>query len=534
VLNVGLSAGILDQRVFSMFVLEALLLTCMTTPVVTILYPPQYRVRVSGTGSNFNNVKDGPSESKAESGIASAKIPGEDQDADGFLWRTRFTVVLDKIEHLPGMMSLTQLIQPPPPTYQIPEKSESMVAEKDDTLIAPILDITIDALRLIELSDRTSAVMKSSVVDTLIHTDPILGIFKTFGDLNGMPIGSSLAVVTFDDLAACVAEHAKSKKSQLIFLPWIPPYQSDAYLGGAAAGDASVAATPRTTTNTSNPFDMLFKAAAGGANHPASAVHSQFVRGVFAQSSSVDVALYVDRAGHGQSEVRQTSRTTQHLFLPFFGGPDDRMALELVIQLCANQKISATVVKVSRRDAAIDEDNLLDDSLQKPPKAYLGGDDYPTIHELTVGSANGFPDTFYGYPTTQTRLQSETADKIVWEQYASKSRDTHPNSSSLDSALSRVEFLHLASPQPLHAVIQKASESYESASAKRSRLLVVVGRSRRLAAEYHRAELKELIDEYGSIDGEMSRTIGDVATALVAAGGDAGLIVLQAASANLD
>ena len=30
-LNVGLSAGILSQRVFSMFVLEALLLTFMTT-----------------------------------------------------------------------------------------------------------------------------------------------------------------------------------------------------------------------------------------------------------------------------------------------------------------------------------------------------------------------------------------------------------------------------------------------------------------------------------------------------------------------
>jgi hypothetical protein len=526
VLNVGLSAGILDQRVFSMFVLEALLLTCMTTPVVTILYPLRFRVRVSGAGPNFNNVQDASSGDNAESGMASAKSPRVDEDVDGFRWRTRFTVVLDKIEHLPGMMSLTKLIQPP--LYLMQEKSKSAVIQSA-CLPTPASDVTIDALRLIELSDRTSAVMKGSAVDTLIHTDPVLEVFRTFGDLNGMSVGSSLAIVTFDDLAACVADHANNKKSHLIFIPWIPPFQSDGYLSSISTGDNSAAATPRTTANTANPFDMLFKAAAGGVNQPASVVHSQFVRGVFAQSSSIDVALYVDRTGHGPNEIRQTSGTMQHLFLPFFGGPDDRMALEFVIQLCSNQRISATVVRVSKREADVEDDNGMDGGLQKPSKAHLTGDrEHPTF-----SSATGFPDTVYGNPTTQMRLQSETADNVLWERYASKGRKTHIESTLLDSALSRIEFLHLASPNPLRAVIQRVSESYQDASAKKSRLLVVVGRSRRLAAENHHTELKKLIEEYGNIGGEMNKTIGDVATALVAAGGKAGLIVLQAASVDV-
>jgi len=58
VLNVGLSAGILDQRVFSMFVLEALLLTFMTTPVVTILYPPHLRVKATGADSSAQMGED--------------------------------------------------------------------------------------------------------------------------------------------------------------------------------------------------------------------------------------------------------------------------------------------------------------------------------------------------------------------------------------------------------------------------------------------------------------------------------------------
>ena len=45
-------------------------------------------------------------------------------------------------------------------------------------------EVVVDTLRLIELSDRTSAAMKSSAVDPLKDTDPLLGIFRVFGELN--------------------------------------------------------------------------------------------------------------------------------------------------------------------------------------------------------------------------------------------------------------------------------------------------------------------------------------------------------------
>jgi len=56
VLNVGLSAGILTRLVFSMFVLEALVLTFATTPTVTYLYPAHLRTRATATGPSFANV----------------------------------------------------------------------------------------------------------------------------------------------------------------------------------------------------------------------------------------------------------------------------------------------------------------------------------------------------------------------------------------------------------------------------------------------------------------------------------------------
>lgn len=58
----------------------------------------------------------------------------------------------------------------------------------------------------------------------------------------------------------------------------------------------------------------------------------------------------------------------------------------------------------------------------------------------------------------------------------------------------------------------------------------MLGRSRRLAVESHQLELKELMDVTAGIGGEVKKTIGDVATALVVSGCNVGLVVMQAAS----
>jgi len=56
--------------------------------------------------------------------------------------------------------------------------------------------------------------------------------------------------------------------------------------------------------------------------------------------------LFVDR---GMS-IPYTGLTGQHLFLPFFGGPDDRLALSFLVQLCTNTSVNATVIKMQKTD----------------------------------------------------------------------------------------------------------------------------------------------------------------------------------------
>jgi hypothetical protein len=132
------------------------------------------------------------------------------------------------------------------------------------------------------------------------------------------------------------------------------------------------------------------------------------------------------------------------------------------------------------------------------------------------------------------RMQSETADNTTWAYFSSKSpaatagTNQETRSASLVGALSRIEFSEVGTPIPLHAGLQQVL----ALGGQRKRVLVVCGRSRRLAVEDHGQELREVMGEdgHGHIGHEVRKTIGDVASAFVAARRGAGIVVLQASN----
>ncbi|KAG0693115.1 hypothetical protein DFH29DRAFT_1040944 [Suillus ampliporus] len=408
---------------------------------------------------------------------------------------------------MPCMMALTQLVRPPVSDFSS-FTTVSMCATSDTTpLKHKTPEVNISALRLIELSDRTSAVMKSSAADTLIYTDPLLSIFHMFGELNDLPVSTSLAIMPYDDLAHNVADHAKRNASQLILLPWLLP--------SAGYVDASEGATStqRQQKFDHNPFEVFFGTSRG--DKSASVLHSQFIRGVFGQSET-DVALFVDPGNYPKTGAGPGG--SHHIFLPFFGGPDDRLALEFVVQLCANPKINATAVKMEKRE-------LEHPVVERLPTAHsdIKTDTIsfvlPHQHELTPSTIE-FPDSVYEQSNTHMRLLSDTADSMIWSRYASRDLSESDMPAPLRAALSRIDFSNLASPVPLHAAIQRAS-MYK-------RVLVVAGRSKRLVVEDHHAELKDLVEEHRMVGHEVIRkTIGNVATAFVVPGCASGIVVLQ-------
>ena len=141
-----------------------------------------------------------------------------------------------------------------------------------------------------------------------------------------------------------------------------------------------------------------------------------------------------------------------------------------------------------------------------------------------------FSDTVYENVTTQTRLQSDTADTILWQSFTSPSLFPEPPP-AVRAALTRVEFIELASPTPLRDVLARIEAETNIAVQQKARPFIVMGRARRLASESHREELEELLEgrPEGHVRSEVRKTMGDVATAFVVSGNSAGLVVVQAA-----
>jgi len=237
-------------------------------------------------------------------------------------------------------------------------------------------------------------------------------------------------------------------------------------------------------------------------------VYSEFIRKVFALTPT-NVTLFVD-SGHTAPYAGGTSTTaTQHLFLPFFGGPDDRLALSFVVQLCRNSSVQATVVRIQKNEGLTPVSSREDEK---------GSDASHAILHQTLAAA----DTVYGHHNTETRLASDSADNIVWTRYTSvpSSFDTETT-----AALSRITFDTRASAKPLHTLIQLVPKE----NLRTMSVIVVAGRSRRLAVASHQAELAQIITESGSpLGSSIPKTLGDVGAALIATKTPASLLIVQA------
>ncbi|KAF9510098.1 hypothetical protein BS47DRAFT_1377479 [Hydnum rufescens UP504] len=483
VLNIGLAAGILSVKVFSMFVLEALVLTFMTTPATLYLYPPQLRKRVAASGSNFDAV--------AEEGKTKPAKPGSESATNsldiGEKYKRRLTIVLDKVEHLPSLMTIVHFLQVPA-TTPAPLDTPTTSGSRSPACFSP--GIALDALRLIQLSERKSGMMKSAAAEQIMQTDPLLTMYRTFGDLHNLPVSSSISIIAQDSFAYAVANHARANSSEMVVLSWVAP------CGGASIGTpapaVSAPVTPLADSGLPNPFDGLFRTASAGFGDDPSILNTQFVRRVFAEST-VDVALYVDRSSLRSRGLLGVGKgTRQHILLPFFGGPDDRLALAFVVQLCGHPDITATIIRMSKTEGS---------EVERPTEAHtvdsIGQISYfaaalrgqnLTIHSIEEQSAHSaaFPDTVYPRPTTQVRLESDTADNMAWSSYSSPV--------VISSVHSRIDFIERATPTPLHVLIDMMDHQWPE-----KRLMVAVGRARRLAAHSHRGELDAIFSRAGGL-----------------------------------
>lgn len=522
VLNVGLEAGIIGQQLFSMMVLVAVILTFLTTPCTLLIYPHKYHTRGTGTTPDHKAVEQDAANQAARAAFLRSSAGGA---AGGREYTTRLLVVLQKLEHLGATMFITQLLEPEagatqrkiaaagaadPNRLDSNVKAAEAVLEKgaeserettpgrDSDAGSANVPVRIDALKLIELTGRTFSVMQSAEKDQLLLTDDALQLYKQFGRLRGMDITPHITIVGQESFPAAVAEYAADLGSELIVVPWTVSGSPQ-----VAQKDQAGPSTSTTTTPAPTPFDGIF--ATDG-----SPLYTHFIRNLFAQATS-DIALFIDRGFGGASVTPPGSG--QHVFLPFFGGPDDRLALRLVVQLCHHAHVTATVIRINHTDVSDSASESV--TLEGHDEAKLS--ESAKVHQaallsnqLTIGGPK--------LQEQQSRVLSETADNIAWTYY------TTVQGSSNNSALSRIVFSSVDTATPLKEATKYAEQALAATSNERMwrPLLIMTGRGRRSAAYNHEREVSSLLAERGSnptVGAELRKTVGDPTAALILSGG---------------
>ncbi|KAI8090725.1 Sodium/hydrogen exchanger family-domain-containing protein [Thamnidium elegans] len=155
-LNIGHDAGVLNDRVFVILVIMALVTTFMTTPVVMFVYPEWYQEKTIAV-TDYVSVTGDPTNDIDRKSID--KISTINTVEPSYCIIT----MLNRIESVSSVMALIQLLK-----------------HKVST------SVDIHTLRLLELTQRTSVVMKYKDIAETERQDPVLNVFRTFANLIGI------------------------------------------------------------------------------------------------------------------------------------------------------------------------------------------------------------------------------------------------------------------------------------------------------------------------------------------------------------
>jgi len=497
----------------------ALITTFATTPLTEWLYPVWYQKKLAAWkrgeidwDGNRLMTEEPYDEADGEKDITQA-------------FRINKITMLLRLDSLPSLFTFINLLgggheAPAPKVHKAKAlQVENIVGleEKSETLQASVSSDTpkkrpleVDGLRIIELTQRTSTVMKVSEVSEFTDRDPVLNVFRTFGHLNHLAVSTGISVAPEDSFAEVLTTRAADRSSELLLVPWSE------------------------TGAVSDPQDHQ---TASPENRFTSSVHNQFIAKVL-ESTSCSTAILVDRGFGGleRTLARSTSMRSirsrknmdltvapvtdpsHHIFFPYFGGNDDRLALRFVLQLCGSVNVTATIVHiVFRKDA-----NANVPELTVPVPAALSSTAGPaTRRDLPRGLSHSDVPT-----VAKDDGQNVPPEAASTEETFFKSIINSIPSSIAD----RIHHQRIETNQVLQYTLVKAREELDGLK-KNAGDLIVLGRGGKEHRPYIRQELVSILnalDQPSGVGSGMRECLGDVAEAAIVASIRASVLVVQA------
>ncbi|KAK4444653.1 putative K(+)/H(+) antiporter [Podospora aff. communis PSN243] len=338
VLNIGRDAGILNERTFTMFVVMALVTTVATTPLTKALYPPWYQKKVEKWRRgeiewDGSSTQDPPS-SRGES---IHKLDAK---------QIRRLLVYLRLDSLPGLFTFLALLGPQSNTF-VERETETADDSASDSA-PPRKPLEVHGLRIIELTDRTSSVMHVTEGEEFYsQRDPVVNAFRAFSQLHDLAVAGRVAVVPEDSYAETLANQASEVSSDFALIPWGEH--------GSITEDQSVAFAVHGSERFRGPAHLEF------VHETLQILRSTCNAGIFIDngfggttkpSDQNDLSRVTSGGSVRSPHDRETaalpvSNKNHHIFFPFIGGSDDRVALRIVLQLAKNPHVTASIVHMN-------------------------------------------------------------------------------------------------------------------------------------------------------------------------------------------
>lgn len=475
-----------------MFVVMALVTTVATTPLTKALYPPWYQKKVEKWRRGEIDWDGNPIEHSEPGQSDAARKPVESQ--------IRRLMVHLRLDSLPSLFTFITLLSPEStPASAHPDAAEDSAQGSEVQIRKRPLEVY--GLRVLELTDRTSSVMHlTEGEDFYSLRDPVVNAFRTFSQLHDVAVSGQVAVVPADSYAETLITQASEVSSDFALIPW------------GEYGSVSE--------------DQSFPVALSASERFRSSTHLDFINqtlqkaslicnaGIFIDNGFGGITKPVDRPDLARTKSALSIRSfrpdqatlpvankSHHIFLPFFGGPHDHVAMRIVLQLAKNQHVTVSIVRVNSPAAVKSSDT-------KTTTSSEGTDLKLNTTQTQTAAARQDQEDAVFFATMQASLPADLSSRVLFS-------EIHISSSSAPAAVAE-----------LVALAQKTVGQRP----KNAGDIVVLGRrnERWLGDAVADASGAGPSNNSGSSSLDLRRTVGVVAEQLITTGVKASILVVQA------
>ncbi|KAI9275847.1 Sodium/hydrogen exchanger family-domain-containing protein [Phascolomyces articulosus] len=404
VLNIGHDAGVLNDQVFVIMVVMALITTFMTTPVVIKLYPEWYQKQRAEELREANGGDPDPSIHPSTSVVPTKDPSMLVSGAAGGVDKFSLVTMLNRLETVPSIMALIKHLKQPRTKKEISFSNSSTGTGSDDTRFTTHI-MELHALRLLELTERASDVMKIRDQRETQRYDPVLNVIRTFSSILGIDaLRTRLEFRSPNEYIKTIADHSEQVDADMILLPW-------------TSNRHNVPSTPAATKDDEdiNPFDKQYQ------QHQYPVPDVEFATSAFAIKHTT-VGLFIDR-GFGLVQDHALPSHATKIIVPFIGGSDDRSALMFALRLQLYHQARALVLRFVIKDHKKDQEVEEVEGISE--KTTEIKNDQQQIKGKRYASVRSVQDMLYG--SKSIRADMDDDDTLFTTLFTLTNEEENPN-----------------------------------------------------------------------------------------------------------